>query len=155
MNTKLVASLAALATLAAVPAFAQTPAPAAPAAAAAPMASGAMSVDKTTIGALWANPTSKAVLEKDVPGIDQKDIDIQLENGTLTIKGERKFEREQGGRGLHRIERAYGAFARSFALPETVDTEKVKADYKDGVLTITVAKKEVAKPRSIKVEVSK
>src|SRR4051794_37874825 len=70
MNTKLVAGLAALATLAAVPAFAQAPAPAAPAAAA-PMASGAMSVDKTTIGALWANPTSKAVLEKDVPGIDQ------------------------------------------------------------------------------------
>jgi len=68
MNTKLVAGLAALATLAAVPALAQTPAPAAPAA---PMASGPMSVDKTTIGALWANPGSKAVLEKDVPGIEQ------------------------------------------------------------------------------------
>jgi hypothetical protein len=71
MNTKLVAGLAALATLAAVPAFAQTPAPAPAAPAAAPMASGPMSVDKTTIGALWANPTSKAVLEKNVPGIDQ------------------------------------------------------------------------------------
>ncbi len=96
------------------------------------------------------------VLQVDVPGIDLKDIDIRLENGTLTVKGERRFERkENGGRGYHRMERSYGTFARSFALPETVDPEKIRADYKDGVLTITVPKKEVAKPRTIKVEVNK
>src|SRR5689334_3014746 len=95
------------------------------------------------------------VLKADVPGINLNDIDIRLENGTLTIKGERKFEAAANGRGYHRVERAYGTFARSFALPETVDTDKVSADYKDGVLTITVPKKEVAKPRSIKIEVSK
>lgn len=95
------------------------------------------------------------VLRADVPGIDLQEIDIRLENGTLTIKGERKFEAANNGRGYHRVERAYGTFARSFALPDTVDTEKVSADYKDGVLTITVPKKELAKPRSIKIEVSK
>jgi HSP20 family protein len=95
------------------------------------------------------------VMKADVPGIDLKDIDIRLENGTLTIKGERKFEKAENGRGYHRVERAYGSFARSFALPETVDTEKVTADYKEGVLTVTIPKKEVAKPRSVKIEVSK
>jgi HSP20 family protein len=95
------------------------------------------------------------VLRADVPGIDLKDIDIRLENGTLTIKGERKFENSQNGKGYHRVERSYGVFARSFALPETVDTEKVSADYREGVLTITIPKKELAKPRSIKIEVSK
>jgi HSP20 family protein len=76
-----------------------------------------------------------------------------MENGTLTLKGERKFEDRERAKGYHRIERAYGTFARSFALPETVETEKVRADYKNGVLTVTLPKKEVAKPRSIKVEV--
>src|SRR4051794_4360683 len=95
------------------------------------------------------------VLKADVPGIDLQDIDIRLENGTLTIKGERKLEGDKNGRGYHRMERVYGAFARSFALPDTVDTEKVTADYKDGVLTITIPKKEVAKPRSVKIEISK
>ena len=98
---------------------------------------------------------NELVLKADVPGIDLKDIDIRLENGTLTIKGERKFDGESNGRGYHRMERVYGAFARSFALPDTVETDKVRADYKDGVLTITVPKKEMAKPRSVKIEVSK
>jgi HSP20 family protein len=94
------------------------------------------------------------VLKADVPGINLKDIDIRLENGTLILKGERKFEdNRQKGEGFHRIERGYGSFARSFALPDSVDPEKVRADYKDGVLTITLSKKELAKPRSIKVEV--
>jgi HSP20 family protein len=98
---------------------------------------------------------NELVLKADIPEIEMKDIDIQLENGTLTLKGERKFEQESNGKGYHRIERSYGAFARSFSLPETVDPEKVRADYKAGVLTVTLPKKEVAKPRSIKVEVSK
>ena len=98
---------------------------------------------------------NELVLKADVPEVEMKDIDIQLENGTLTLKGERKFEEEKNGRGYHRIERSYGSFARSFSLPETVDPEKVHADYKNGVLTITLPKKELAKPRSIKVEVSK
>jgi HSP20 family protein len=94
------------------------------------------------------------VLKADVPGIDLKDIDIRLENGTLTLKGERKFENTENGKGYHRVERSYGSFARTFALPESVDPEKVKADYKGGVLTVTLGKKEVAKPRSVKVEIS-
>ena len=97
---------------------------------------------------------NELVLKADVPNVVLKDIDIRLENNTLTIKGERKFEEAKNSKGYHRIERSYGAFARSFALPETIETERVSADYKDGVLTITLPKKEVAKPRTIKVEVS-
>jgi HSP20 family protein len=94
------------------------------------------------------------VLKADVPGIDMKNIDISLENGTLTVKGERTFEAQQEHSGYHRIERAYGKFARSFSLPETVDPDKVRAEYRNGVLSITLPKKEVAKPRTIKVEVN-
>ena len=97
---------------------------------------------------------NELVLKADVPDVELKDIDIRLENNTLTLKGERRFESSQGSKGYHRIERSYGAFARSFALPETIDTEKVGADYKNGVLTITLPKKEVAKPRTIKVEIN-
>jgi HSP20 family protein len=94
------------------------------------------------------------VLDMDVPGVDLGQIDIRLENDTLTVKGQRKFESESKGKGFHRIERSYGAFARSFTLPNTVETEKVRADYKNGVLSITLPKKEVAKPRAIKVEIA-
>jgi HSP20 family protein len=97
---------------------------------------------------------NELVLKADVPDVDAKNVAIQIENGTLTLKGERKFEQEKNGKGFHRIERSYGAFVRAFSLPETVDAEKVKADYKNGVLTVTIAKKEVAKPRTINVEVS-
>ncbi|HEY3936556.1 MAG TPA: Hsp20/alpha crystallin family protein [Bryobacteraceae bacterium] len=98
---------------------------------------------------------NELVLKADVPEVDPKNVGIQLENGTLTLKGERKFEQEQkNGKGFHRIERAYGSFVRAFSLPETVDAEKVKADYKNGVLTVTVPKKEVAKPRTINVEIN-
>lgn len=93
------------------------------------------------------------VLKADVPDVELKDIDIQLENGTLTIKGERKFEQSKKDGGYHRVERSYGSFARYFTLPDTVDSEKVAADYKNGVLTVTLPKKEVAKPKQIKVEV--
>ena len=94
------------------------------------------------------------VLKADVPEIEMKDIDVQVENGTLTLKGERKFEQEQNGRGYHRIERGYGSFVRAFTLPDTVDVDKVKAEYKSGVLTVTLSKKEVAKPKSIRVEIN-
>lgn len=98
---------------------------------------------------------NELVLKADLPEVDPKNVAIQLENGTLTLKGERKFEQNQNGKGFHRIERSYGSFTRAFSLPDTVDGEKVKADYKNGVLTITLPKKEVAKPRTINVEINK
>jgi HSP20 family protein len=98
---------------------------------------------------------NELVVKADLPEVDAKNVGIQLENGTLTLKGERKFEEQKNGhKGFHRIERSYGAFVRAFSLPDTVDGEKVKADYKNGVLTITLPKKEVAKPKMINVEVS-
>ena len=97
---------------------------------------------------------NELMLKADVPEVDLKDIDIRLENGTLTLKGERKFEEQEKAVGYHRIERRYGSFARSFSLPETVDPDKVRAEYKNGVLTIMIPKKEMAKPRSIRVEVN-
>src|SRR5579864_1019415 len=97
---------------------------------------------------------NELVWKADTPGIDLKDIDIQIENGTLTLKGERKFEKEEKNKGFHRMERSYGTFVRYFTMPETVDTENVKADYQNGVLTVTLPKKEIAKPKAIKVQVS-
>jgi HSP20 family protein len=94
------------------------------------------------------------VVKADVPEIEMKDIDVQVENGTLTLKGERKFEQDQNGRGYHRIERGYGSFVRAFTLPDSVDVDKVKAEYKSGVLTVTLSKKEVAKPKTIRVEIN-
>jgi HSP20 family protein len=96
---------------------------------------------------------NELVLKADVPEVNMRDIDIQLENGTLTLKGERKFEPKAEERGYHRIERGYGSFVRVFTLPDTIDSEHVHADYQDGVLTITLPKKEVAKPRTVKVQV--
>lgn len=97
---------------------------------------------------------NELILKADVPGVELKDIDIHLENGTLTVKGDRKFEKEEKGKGFHRMERNYGSFVRYFTVPETVNAEQVKADYQAGVLTITLPKKEVAKPKAIKVQVS-
>jgi HSP20 family protein len=96
---------------------------------------------------------NEVVLKADVPGIELKDIEVHVENQTLTVKGERTFEKEENAKGYHRIERSYGTFVRSFAVPPTVDTEKVAAEYKNGVLAITLPKKEAAKPRQVKVEV--
>ena len=93
------------------------------------------------------------ILKADIPDVNPKDIDVQVENQTLTIKGNRQFERETGSKGgYHRIERSFGNFVRSFAVPSTVDTEKVGADYKQGVLTVRLPKKEAAKPRQIKID---
>jgi len=97
---------------------------------------------------------NELVLKADVPGVEQKDIDIQLENGTLTVKGERKFSSEERNKGFHRLERSYGSFVRYFTVPESIDAEHVRADFQNGVLTVTLPKKEIAKPKAIKVQVS-
>jgi len=97
---------------------------------------------------------NELVLKADLPDVDPKNVEVQFENGTLRLKGNRKFEEEKNGKGYHRIERSYGSFVRAFSLPETVDPEKVKADFKNGVLTVTMQKKEIAKPRPIPVHAS-
>jgi HSP20 family protein len=94
------------------------------------------------------------VLKAELPEINQKDIDIQLENNTLTLRGERKFERETKEENYHRVERAYGSFCRSFTLPSTVDQDKIKAEYKDGILKVTMPKREETKPKQIKVAIN-
>ena len=96
---------------------------------------------------------NELVLKADVPDVDLKDIDVRVENQTLTISGERKFDQENTGKGYHRIERSYGSFVRSFAVPNSFDTDKIAADFKNGVLSVTLPKKEAAKPRQVKVEV--
>lgn len=97
---------------------------------------------------------NELVLKADVPEVDPKNVEIKLENGTLTLKGERQFEQGKNGKGYHRIERGYGSFVRVFTLPDTIDPEKVKADYKSGVLTITLPKKDVAKPKTVEIHVN-
>jgi HSP20 family protein len=97
---------------------------------------------------------NELIFKADIPDVDMKDVDLKMENGTLTIRGERKFEAGKEEGGWHRVERSYGSFERMFTLPDTVNPEGVKADYKNGTLTVTLAKKEVAKPRQIKIEVS-
>jgi HSP20 family protein len=92
-------------------------------------------------------------LKIEVPGIDEKDIDVRIENNTLTVHGERKFEKEEKEENYRRVERQYGSFTRSFTLPTTVDAEKVSANYDKGVLKIALAKKAEAKPKQIKVNV--
>jgi HSP20 family protein len=95
----------------------------------------------------------KVVLKLEIPGIDQKDLDIRVENQTLTVKGERKFEAEEKEQNFHRIERRYGSFFRAFTLPSTVDPEKVQASYNAGVLKLELAKKPEAQPKQIKINV--
>ena len=96
---------------------------------------------------------NELVLKADLPDVDLNDIDVRVENQTLTISGERKFEKNDSTKGYHRIERSYGTFVRSFSVPNTFDTETIAADFKNGVLTVTLPKKEAAKPRQVKVEV--
>jgi HSP20 family protein len=95
----------------------------------------------------------KIVLKLEVPGIKESDLDIQVENNVLTVKGERKFENEEKEENFHRIERRYGSFYRSFTIPNTVNPESVKASYDAGVLRIELEKRAEAKPKQIKVEV--
>src|SRR5579864_3240208 len=92
-------------------------------------------------------------LKVEVPGIEEKDIDVRIENNTLTVHGERKIEKEEKEENFRRVERQYGSFTRSFTLPSSVDPEQVTADYDKGVLKIWLAKKTEAKPKQIKVNV--
>ena len=96
---------------------------------------------------------NELVLKADLPDVKLEDIEVRVENQTLTLKGERKFEEDKNVRGYHRMERSYGAFTRSFTVPSTVDPEKVGAEFKNGVLTVKLPKKEAAKPRQVKIEV--
>ena len=95
----------------------------------------------------------KVTLKIEVPGIDEKDIDVRVENNTLTVHGERKIEKEEKEENYRRVERQYGSFTRTFTLPSTVDHENVQADYDKGVLKVKLAKKAEAKPKQIKVNV--
>ena len=95
----------------------------------------------------------QVALKIEVPGIDEKDIDVRVENNTLTVHGERKIESEEKEENYRRVERQYGSFTRSFTLPQTVDTENVSATYERGVLKVTLPKKAEAKPKQIKVQV--
>ena len=92
-------------------------------------------------------------LKIEVPGIDEKDIDVRIENNLLTVHGERKFEKEEKEENFRRVERQYGSFTRSFTLPNTVDPEGVQAHYDKGILKVQLAKKAEAKPKQIKVNV--
>ena len=94
------------------------------------------------------------VVKVDLPEVDQKDIDIRVENNTLTVRGERKFQSEVGQDHYLRVERAYGTFTRSFSLPNTVNTEGIHAEYGNGVLTLRMAKREESRPKQIKISVS-
>ena len=103
---------------------------------------------------IFQDGDKEIVLKAEVPDMSREDIDITVENGTLTIKGEKKITTDVKEEQFHRIERRYGSFSRSFSLPRTVDATKVGADYKNGVLTVRLPLREDAKPRQIKVEVA-
>jgi len=109
----------------------------------------------------WAPPVDiyengdSLVLKAELPGLEPKDVEIRVEDNTLYLKGERKFEKEVKEQNYHRVERSYGTFTRSFSLPNSIDSDKVQAEYKDGILTLTMPKREEAKPKTIKINVSK
>jgi HSP20 family protein len=96
----------------------------------------------------------KVVLKVELPGVKQEDVDVRIENQTLTVRGERKFEAEEKEENFHRIERRYGSFFRSFTLPTTVDTESIAANYQAGVLKLELKKKASAQPKQIKINVA-
>jgi HSP20 family protein len=103
---------------------------------------------------IYQNGEHEMVLKAELPDMTREDIDITVDHGTLTIKGEKKFTNEVNEDNFHRIERRYGTFTRSFSLPQTVDTAKVAAEYKNGVLTVRLPLREEAKPRQVKVDVA-
>ncbi len=94
------------------------------------------------------------VVKAEIPGIDRDGVAVEVKDGILTLRGERKFEKEEKEENYHRIERSYGTFVRSFALPSSADPEKVEAALKDGVLEVRIGKREQAKPRKVKVTVN-
>ena len=110
--------------------------------------------------ATWAPPVDiyetehELVVKADLPDLQDKDIDVRVENNTLTIRGERKFDTDVNEDNYLRVERSYGSFTRSFSLPNTVSSESIRADYHNGVLTLRMAKREESKPKQIKISVS-
>lgn len=117
--------------------------------------------DDTLFPSKWA-PTADVIETKDaiivkaeLPGLNEKDITVEIENNVLTLRGERKLEKETEEKGYRRIERAYGTFSRSFTLPPNVDPAKIGAVFNNGLLEVSIPKKEAAKPRTINVEVNK
>jgi HSP20 family protein len=93
-------------------------------------------------------------IKAEIPDVKKEDVKVTLEDGVLTIQGERKYEKEEKGKKYHRIERSYGSFVRTFSLPDVIDEEKVKAEFKDGVLNLHLPKSEKAKPKAIDVKVA-
>lgn len=116
--------------------------------------------DDVLSGGTWLPPVDvyeqegALVLKAELPGMTKDAIDVSVENTTLTVRGERTMDTDVKQDNVHRIERSYGGFSRSFALTSKVDTSRIAADYKDGVLTITLPLREEAKPRSIAVNVA-
>jgi HSP20 family protein len=97
---------------------------------------------------------NELVVKADLPDVSEKDLDVRVENNMLSIRGERKFEEKVEEENYLRVERTYGAFSRSFSLPSTISTEAIKADYKNGVLTVTLPKRAESKPKQVKVNVT-
>ena len=124
-----------------------------------PFARFAQQGDEDLVSGNWVPPVDvaetqeKILVRAEVPGLKQEDIQIEFENGLLTLRGERKHLKEEGVT-WHRIERTYGNFSRSFTLPRTVDAERITASYRDGILEIDVPKKEEAKPKNIRIAVN-
>jgi HSP20 family protein len=115
--------------------------------------------DEALEGARWAPAVdilerpNELVLKADLPGIDPKDVEINVQNSTLTLRGERKFESDVKEDDFRRVERVYGSFVRSFFLPQAVDSDRVEAEYRNGVLEVKLPKRPEAKPKQIKVAV--
>lgn len=113
--------------------------------------------DKDMMSSSWTpsvdifETENELVLSAEIPGIDEKDIEIKLEDNTLILKGERKFEKETKEENYHRIERAYGSFHRSFTLPPYIDQDKINAEHQDGILKIVMPKMPELKPRKVKI----
>ena len=113
--------------------------------------------EKDMVASTW-NPSvdiyeteNAMVLKAEVPGIDENDIELKIEDNTLTLKGDRKFEKETKEENYHRIERAYGSFYRSFTLPRNIDQDKIKAERENGILKVTMSKKAELKPKKVKI----
>ena len=119
------------------------------------------SEEEWALGGSWApsvdiyEQDGNLVLKAELPGIDPKDVDVHVENNVLTLRGERKLDSEVKRESYHRVERSYGAFSRSFTLPNVVDTDKIKAEFKEGVLRLVLPKKEEAKPKQISISIGK
>src|SRR5688572_26299198 len=113
------------------------------------------------LGGAWApavdiyEQAGNIVLKAELPGVDPKDVDVRVENNTLTLRGERKLDSEVKRESFHRVERSYGAFSRSFTLPTVVDTANIKADFKDGILRLTLPTREESKPKQIQISVTR